>query len=78
VPWPSSHGPQSLQYLSVPIFTLQNPLDILPEELLLLVDEEEPYNNKLMIASSSVLPLLKVDDVEVELEELLTPPPKIV
>jgi hypothetical protein len=77
VPWPSSHGPQSTQYLSVPIFTLQNPLDKLPEELLLLVDEEEPYN-EFIIISISVLPLLKVDDVDVELEELLTPPPKIV
>jgi hypothetical protein len=47
-----------------------------PEELLLLVDEEEPYN-EFMIISISVLPLLKPDDVEVELEELLTPPPKI-
>jgi hypothetical protein len=58
---------------------LQNPLDILPEELLLLVDEEELDNKILMIVSSSELP----DDVEVELveleelEELLTPPPKI-
>jgi hypothetical protein len=77
VPWPSSHGPQSTQYLSDPGFVLQNPLDILPEELLLLVDEEEPYN-EFIIISISVLPLLKVDDVDVELEELLTPPPKIV
>jgi hypothetical protein len=64
MPWSSLHGPQSAQYLSDPGFVLQVSAP-LPEELLLLVDDEELEEL-----------LLLVDDEE--LEELLTPPPKIV